>query len=145
VVHAQLVPVVLVELVAQVLLALAVPVAQAVRVVSQALRAQVLAAVLRVELQVPVDLIAQAVAQVAAVVVVLAVELPVLLVRVVLAVRARLVSQSVQSAKSLNSAPMLHRWVERLFHAVTALLSCVCVAVHRFRISRTRLTPQLVS
>jgi hypothetical protein len=55
-----------------------------------------------------VDSLVQAVAQVAAVVVVLAVEPLVLSVRAAHAVRARLVSQSVQSAKSSNSAAMRH-------------------------------------
>jgi hypothetical protein len=55
----------------------------------------------------PVRVLALAVA----VVVVLAVEPLVLSVRAVPAVRARLVSQSVQSAKSLNSAAMRHHLV----------------------------------
>jgi hypothetical protein len=85
------------------------------------------------------------VAQVAAAVVALAVEPLVLSVRAVLAVRARLVSQSAQSAKSSNSALMLHHLVERLFHAVTALPFCACVAVLQFKILPTRLTPLQVS
>jgi hypothetical protein len=127
----RLVPVVLVALVAQ--------------VVSLVLVAQVLVAVLQAELQVPVDLVALVVAQVPVAVAALAVEPQVLSVRVVLAVRARLVSRSVQSAKSLNSVLTRHHLVVRLFHAATAPQCCAFVAVHRFKISQTRLTPLLVS
>jgi hypothetical protein len=116
-----------------------------VRVVSLAHLVQVLVAVLQVELRVPVALVVRAVAQAAVVVAVLAVEPLVLSVRVVPAVRARLVSQSVQSAKSLNSARMRHHLVARLFHAVTVQPFCVCVVDLRFRISQTRLTPQRAS
>jgi hypothetical protein len=142
------VPVVLVVQVVQVVLVQRVPVAlvvQVVRVDSQARLVQVLVAVLRAELQVPADLVVQVVAQVAAAVVALAVEPLVLSVKAVLAVRARLVSQSAQSAKSSNSALTRHHLVERLFHAVTALLFYVCVAVLQFKISPTRLTPLQVS
>jgi hypothetical protein len=148
----RLVPVVLVARVAQVVslvrvvrlvpVVLVVQVAQVVLLVQVV---QVLVAVLQVELRVPVALVAQVEALVQVVVAVLAVEPLVRLVRAVLAVRARLVSQSVQSAKSLNSAQMHHRLVVRLFHAVTVLPSCVCVVDLQFKISQTRLTPQLVS
>jgi hypothetical protein len=148
----RLVPVVLVAQVVQVVsqervvrLVPAVLVAQVVQVVSLVQVDQVLVAVLRVELRVPVALVVRAVAQVLVAVAVLAVEPLVLSVRVVLAVRARLVSQSVQSAKSLNSALTPHHLVVRLFHAVTAPQCCAFVAVHRFRISQTRLIPLLVS
>jgi hypothetical protein len=92
-----------------------------------------------------VDSLVQAVALVAAVVVVLAVEPPVLSVRVAHADRARLVSQSVQSAKSSNSAAMRHHLVALWFLAVTVQPSFACVAVHRFKTSQTRLTPMQVS
>jgi hypothetical protein len=62
----------------------------------------------QVALRVPVALVAQAVDQVPVVVAELAAELQVLLVRVALAVRVKLVNQSVPSVKNLNSAPMLH-------------------------------------
>ena len=55
----------------------------------------------------------QAAAQVEVVVAASAAALLVLLVRVALAVRARLASQSVRNAKSLNSAAMHHRSVVR--------------------------------
>jgi hypothetical protein len=148
----RLVPVVLVAQVVQVVsqervvrLVPAVLVAQVVQVVSLVQVVQVLAAVLQAELRVPVVLVAQVVAQVQVVVAVLAVEPLVRSVRAVLAVRARLVSQSVQSAKSLNSAQMHHHLVVRLFHAETVLPSCVCVVDLQFKISQTRLTPQQVS
>jgi hypothetical protein len=122
-----------------------VPVAQVVLVVLQERVVQVLVAVLRVELRVLVALVVRAVVQVPVAVAVLAVEPLVLSVRVVLAVRARLVSQSVQSAKSLNSVLTPHHLVVRLFHAVTAPRCCAFVAVHRFRISQTRLIQLQVS
>jgi hypothetical protein len=62
---------------------------------------------------------AQAVALVVAVAV-LAAEPQVPSVRVAHAVRARLASQSVPSAKNSNREAMLHHLVARLFHAATA-------------------------
>jgi hypothetical protein len=148
----RLVPVVLVALVVLVVLLVQVVrlvpvvlVALVVLVVSLVQVVQVLVAVLRVELRVQVALVVRAVAQVPVAVAVLAVEPLVLSVRVALAVRARLVSQSVQSAKSLNSAQTRHHLVVRLFHAVTAPQCCAFVAVHRFRISQTRLIQLPVS
>jgi hypothetical protein len=68
---------------------------------------QVLAVELQVVLRVPVALVAQVAVQVLVAVAELAAELLVLLVRVALAVRVKLVNQSVPSVKNLNSAPML--------------------------------------
>ena len=125
---------------------------QVVRLVPVVLVAQevlhlvlVLVAVLQVELRVPEALVAQVVAQVQVAVAALAVEPLVRLVRAVLAVRARLVSQSVQSAKSLNSAPMRHHLVVQSFRAVTVLPLFVCVAVLQSKTLQTRLIPQQVS
>jgi hypothetical protein len=115
-------------------------VAQVVQVDSLVHHVQVLVAALQVELRVPVALAVQVVAQVPAVVAVLAVEPLVLSVRVAHAGRARLVSQSVQSAKSLNSVLMRHHLVVQSFHAVTVQPCCVCVAVLQSKISPTRLT-----
>lgn len=137
------VPAVLVVRVAH--LVLVVPAALVVRVDSLAHRAQVSVAAHLVVHRPVVSRVARAAALAAVVVAALAVEPQVRSVRVVLAVRARLVSQSVQSAKSSNSAPMRHHLVVRLFHAVTATQFCDFVAVPLSRISPTRLTPQQVS
>jgi hypothetical protein len=141
-----------VRLVPAVLVAHLAQVEQVVRLVPVALVAQVvlhlvlvLVAVLQVELRVPEALVAQVVAQVPVAVAALAVELLVRLVRAVLAVRARLVSQSVQSAKSLNSALMRHHLVVQSFHAVTEQLFCAYVADLQSKTSPTRLTQQPVS
>jgi hypothetical protein len=99
VLHVQL-PVALVRL---------VPVALA-QVASQVLRVQAVPQV-PVALQVLAALLVRPVARPVVEVAALAAEPQVLSVRVVLAVRARLVSQSVQSAKSLNSAATPHHWV----------------------------------
>ena len=69
---------------------------------------QVLAVELQVVLRVPVALVAQVAVQVLVAVAELAAELLVRLVRVELAVRVKLVNQSVPSVKNLNSAPMRH-------------------------------------
>jgi hypothetical protein len=121
VVHVRLVPVALVALVVQV-----VPGALVVQVVSQVAHVlPVLVSSAPAALRVPValqllaDSHAQAVALVVAVAV-LAAELRVPSVRVAHAVRARLASQSVRSAKNSNREAMLHHLVARLFHAVTA-------------------------
>jgi hypothetical protein len=150
--HVRLVvPVAQVAQVAQV--AHQVPVAQPAQVASladlvrqvQVSFAQV--AVLRVVPQVAlrVDSLAQAVAQRVAVAVVLAVEPLVPSVRAAHAARARLVSQSVQSAKSSNSAAMRHHLVAHWFLVVTVRPSFAFVAVHRSKTSQTRLTPMRVS
>jgi hypothetical protein len=143
----RLVPVALVARVVQVeQVVRLVPVALVARVVQvDSHLVQVLVAVRPVARQVPVALVVRAVVQVPVVVAVLAVEPQVLSVRAVLAVKARLVSQSVLSAKSLNSAQTHHHLVVRLFHAVTVLPFFVCVVVHRFKILQTRLTPPRVS
>ena len=79
----------------------------------QALPAQVVEHQVVPQAALRVDSLVRAVARVEAVVVALAVEPLVLSVRAVLAVRARLVSQSVRSAKSSNSAAMRHHLVAR--------------------------------
>lgn len=130
-----------------------VPVAHHVRVASQAalvrlvqvLHAQVAALRVAHQAQLRADSLAQVAAQAQAVAEVLAVEPLVLSVRAAHAVRARLVSQSAQSAKSLNSAAMRHRWVAHLFHAVTVQPCFVFVVVRLSKTSQTRLTPMQVS
>jgi len=112
---------------------------------AQALHVRVAAPQAALRVQLRVDSLAQVAAQAQAVVAVLAVEPLVPSVREAHAVRARLVSQSVQSAKSLNSVLTPHHLVVRLFHAVTEPRCCAFVAVHRFRISQTRLIQLQVS
>jgi hypothetical protein len=142
----RLVPAVRVAQVAPVVLVVQlVLVVLVVRVDSQAHLVQVLVAVLRVAHRVPVALVVQVEAQVLVAVAVLAVELLVLSVRAAHAVRARLVSQSVQSAKNLNSVQMRHHLVVQLFHAVMALPFCVFVAVRLSKTLPTRLTQLRVS
>jgi hypothetical protein len=145
------VPVVLVAQVAQV--ALRVPVAQHVQVVSQvahvrpvqALPVQVAALLVVPQAALQAALVVQVAAQAQVVAVALAVEPQVLSVRAVLAVRARLASQSARNAKSLNSAAMRHHLVARWFHAETATPSFACVADLQSKTSPTRLTPMQVS
>jgi hypothetical protein len=91
------------------------------------------------------DSLVQVAAQAQVVVAVLAVEPLVLSVRAAHAVRARLVSQSVQSAKSSNSAAMRHHLVALSYLAAMEPRFFVFVAVHRFKTSQTRLTPMQVS
>jgi uncharacterized protein YaaW (UPF0174 family) len=80
-----------------------------VRVVFQAVQlVQVLAVEHQVALRVPEALAVQVAVRVPVAVAASAAELLVLLVRVALAVRAKLVSQSAPSVKNLNSAPMHH-------------------------------------
>jgi hypothetical protein len=130
-----------------------VPVALLVQVVSQAdlvrlvLASHAQVAVLQVARQAQhrVDSLAQVAAQAQAAVAVLAVEPLVLSVRAEPAVRARLASQSVQSAKSSNSAAMRHHLVALLYLAVTEPQFYVFVAVHLSKTSQTRLTPMQVS
>jgi hypothetical protein len=76
-------------------------------------RAQVAALRVLHQAQRRVDSLVQVAAQAQVVVAVLVVEPLVLSVRAAHAVRARLVSQSVQSAKSSNSAAMRHHLVAR--------------------------------
>jgi hypothetical protein len=104
-----------------------------------------LVAVLRVARRVPVALVVRVAVQVLVAVAVLAVELLVLSVRAAHAVRARLVSQSVQSAKNLNSVQMRHPLVVQLFHAVMAPPFCAFVVVRLSKTLPTRLTQLRVS
>jgi hypothetical protein len=106
---------------------------------------QVLAVELQVVLRVPVALVAQVAVQVLVAVAELAAELQVLLVRVALAVRVKLVNQSVLNVKNLNSAPMHLHWVERLSHVAMAPRCLDFVADLQFKILPTRLTPLQVN
>jgi hypothetical protein len=99
----------------------------------------------QVALRVPEALVVQAVDQVRVVVAELAAELQVLLVRAALAVKVKLVNQSVLNVKNLNSAPMHLLWVARLCHVVMAPQYLDFVADLQFKILPTRLTPQLVN
>jgi hypothetical protein len=56
----------------------------------------------------------------------------------------RLESRRERNAKNSNYVQHLAS-VERLSHAVTVTLSFVCVAVHQFKTSQTRLMPMQVS
>jgi hypothetical protein len=119
---------------------------QAVHVLlAQALHVRVAAPQAALRVQLRVDSLAQVAAQAQAVVAVLAVEPLVPSVRAAHAVRARLVSQSVQSAKSSNSAAMRHHLVAHLYLAVMEPRFYVSVAAHRSKTSQTRLTPMRVS
>jgi hypothetical protein len=122
-----------------------VPVAQVAQAVSpvalvqpvQVSHAQVAPQVAhRVELRVAVSL-AQVAAQLVAVAAELAAVPQVLSVRAVPVARARLVSQSVQSAKSSNSAAMRHRLVAQSSLAVMAQLLFAFAADHRSKTSPT--------
>jgi hypothetical protein len=135
---AQVAPVVLVVRLVQV-----APVVPVVQVDSH--HVQVLVAVHLVAHRAPVALVVRVAVQVPVAVAVLAVEPLVLSVRVAHAGRARLVSQSVQSARNLNSVLMRHHLVVQLFHAVTALPFCVFVEVRLSKTLPTRLTQPLVS
>lgn len=92
----------------------------------------------------PVALAAQVQAQPVVAVAALAVEPQVPSEREALVVRARLVSRSVQSVKSLN-LEVPRALVAQLCHAATETLSFACVVDPRSKTSQTRLTPMPVS
>jgi hypothetical protein len=98
---------------------------------------QDLVAVLRVEDSQAEDRLVVAVAE-------LAEEPPEPSVKVALAVEERLASQSAPREKNSNKE-VFQVLVAQLCHAAMEPQSYVCVAVHRFRTSQTRLMPMLVS